>query len=363
MSTNEQNEYGPNGKRKTSELLPRFFRTTANNKFLQATLDQLTQPGVAEKIDGYFGRKNAKAFTPNDNYVGDVSQQREDYQFEPAAVIKDDLGNVNFYKDYNDYINQIKAFNGNTQNHDKLNRQETYAWNPNIDWDKFANYREYYWLPNGPQPVSVYGESKEVVSTYTIELAEDDDNFAYVFSPDGRTRNPVLNLYRGQKYRFEINTPGHPIAFALSRSWTPGVAVITASTEGVRANALFDVRLYDDVSYDVGDFIVLPSTGGIDFGDDENVSQLYPDGIIKLGEEGEEVANLYIEKGTIEFTVPDNAPDRLYYISKNDIDTSGEVRIADIEENTFLNIDTILGKKDYSSANGIKFTNGLKIYF
>jgi hypothetical protein len=365
MATNDQNEIGPNsGKRKTSELLPRFFRTTANNKFLQSTLDQLTQPGVAEKIDGYFGRRNAKAFQSTDSYIPDVSNAREDYQFEPANVIKDELGNVTFYKDYNDYINQIKAFGGNTTNHSKLNSQETYAWNPNIDWDKFVNYREYYWLPTGPQSVPVYGQSKEVTSTFTVELVEDDDNFAYVFSPDGRTRNPVLKLFRGQTYRFEIDTPGHPIAFAINRSWTPGTAVITAGREGVRGPGLFGATLYDDAAYDVGDFIVLPDSGSISFGDDENLSQIYPDGIIKIGEAGEEVANVYIEKGTIEFTVPANAPERLYYISANDIDTSGEIRIADIEENTFLNVaEEIIGKKEYTSANGVKFTNGLKVYF
>ena len=365
MSTNEQNEYGPNGgKRRTSELLPRFYRTTANNKFLQSTLDQLTQPGVAEKIDGYFGRKTAKAFTASDNYITDVSKARDDYQLEPAAVIKDELGNVNFYKDYNDYINQISAFGGNTANHSKLNSQETYAWNPNINWDKFVNFREYYWLPAGPQSVPVYGQSKEVISTYTVTLAEDDDNFAYIFSPNGFTRNPKLKLYRGQTYRFEVDVPGQPIAFAINRSWTPGAAVITAGREGVRGPGLFDATLYDDASFDIGDFIVLPSGGSIAFEDDENVSQLYPDGIRKLGEEGEEVATVYLEKGTIEFTIPENAPDRLYYISKNDIDTSGEIRINDIEENTFLDVENeILGKKDYTSANGVKFTNGLKVYF
>jgi hypothetical protein len=365
MSKNEQNEIVPgDGKRRSRDLLPRFFRTTANNKFLQSTLDQLTQPGVAEKIDGYFGRKTAKAFQASDNYVGDVSASRENYQFEPAAVIKDNLDNVTFYKDYNDYINQISAFGGNTTNHSKLNSQETYAWNPNIDWDKFVNFREYYWLPTGPQAVPVFGQSKEVISTYTVELVEDDDNFAYVFSPDGRTRNPNLKLYRGQTYRFEINCPGHPIAFAINRSWTPGAAVITETREGVRASGLFDAVLYDGAEYDVGDFIVLPATGGVSFEDDENVSQIYPDGIRKLGEEGEEIANIYVEKGTIEFTVPDNAPDRLYYISQNDIDTSGEVRIYNIEENTFLNVEEeILGKKDYLSANGVDFTNGLKVYF
>lgn len=366
MSSNEQNEFGlplpDNNKRSSKDLLPRFFRTQANNKFLQATLDQLIQPGVAEKINGYFGRKNAKAFSPTDNYIGDVSNNRENYQFEPSVVIKDDLDNVTFYKDYNDYINQLGVFGANINNHSRLNEQETYAWNPNIDWDKFVNFREYYWLPNGPQSVAVRGQSQEVVSTYTVTTAEEGDNIAYVFN-DGLERNPTLKLYRGQTYRFEVDVPGHPIAFAITRSFTPGTAVVTAGTQGVRGPALFDSKLYGN-EYDTGDFIVLPSSGSVTFEEDENASTLYPDGIIKLGEGGEEIANVYIEKGVIEFTIPLNAPDRLYYISKNSVDTSGLLRIADIEENTFLDIEAdILGKKTYTSSNGVEFTNGLKVFF
>ena len=363
---NENNQPGENNAKITSsDFLPRFFRTNANKKFLQATLDQLIQPGEAEKIQGYFGRKTAKAFTPGDNYIGDVSTERESYQLEPAIVSKDEFDNVNFYKDYNDYMNQLKVFGADTRDHSVTNSQETYGWNPNIDWDKFVNFREYYWLPNGPQTVPVRGQAKEVVSTYTVELVDEDDNQAYIFN-DGLTRNPALQLYRGQTYRFEVDVPGHPIAFAISRTFTPGAAILVAGNEGIRSNGLYDGTLYDaeDANYDLGDFIVLPSSGSVSFDEDENVSTIYPDGIRKFGEEGEEVATVYLEKGTIEFTIPDNAPDRLYYISKNNIDTSGYVKIADIEENTFLNVENdILGKKTYTSANGIEFTNGLKVKF
>ena len=57
--TDDQHEYPlPTGgkippRRKSAELLPRYFRTITNKKFLNATLDQLTQPGVAEKLAGY----------------------------------------------------------------------------------------------------------------------------------------------------------------------------------------------------------------------------------------------------------------------------------------------------------------------
>ena len=140
---NEQNEYPlpADGKktRASETLLPRYFRTEVNKKFLQATLDQLTQPGVAEKLNGYYGREISKAYNADDNYIGDISTQRQDYQFEPAAIVKDDLDNVTFYKDYNDYLNQIKIFGGNTTNQEVLNAQEYYAWNPNVDFDKFTN--------------------------------------------------------------------------------------------------------------------------------------------------------------------------------------------------------------------------------
>jgi hypothetical protein len=367
MAKNDQNESalpvpGQNNKITASDFLPKFFRTQANKKFLQGTLDQLIQPGVAEKINGYYGRTTAKAYKTSDNYVDDVTVDRTNYQLEPATVIKDNYDNVTFYKDYNDYIGQLGVFGANTANHSRLNSQETYAWNPNIDWDKFVNFREYYWMPNGPISIPLRGQSRDIVSTYTVTIEDQGDNIAYVFN-DGLTRNPNLKLYRGQTYRFEIDAPGHPMAIAISRTFTPGTAILTAGTEGLRGDGLFDAVLYGN-EYDQGEYIILPSGGSVTFAADDNVSTLYPDGIRKLGAEGEEVAIAYIEKGTIEFTIPFNAPDRLFYISKNEVDTSGQIRIYDVEENTFIDVEEeILGKKTYTSSNGVELSNGMKIRF
>ena len=150
-----QNEYplpaGTNdtGRVRTSaEHLPRYFRTAHNKKFLSATLDQLLNPGVAEKISSYYGRRIAKARKAADTYVSDVSTQRENYQLEPATVIKDNLDNVTFYKDYNDLKNQIKAFNGTVDNDSTLFSQEYYAWNPNIDYEQ-SPMIQYYWIKPG----------------------------------------------------------------------------------------------------------------------------------------------------------------------------------------------------------------------
>ena len=108
-------------KRRSAYHLPKYFRTTKNNKFLAATLDQMIQPGVVEKLNGYVGRESAKAFSSDDTYLTDVTKQRTDYQLEPAAVIKDSLDNVTFYKDYNDFMNQLQNFNLSTNDHSKTN--------------------------------------------------------------------------------------------------------------------------------------------------------------------------------------------------------------------------------------------------
>ena len=39
------------GKRESSEFLPKYFRTPVNNKFLHSTVDQLISQGTLEKIN------------------------------------------------------------------------------------------------------------------------------------------------------------------------------------------------------------------------------------------------------------------------------------------------------------------------
>ena len=141
--------------RQSADLLPRFFRTDDNKKFLQSTIDQLTQPGTVKKVNGYIGRQTSKSVKSSDVYVDAVSSERRAYQLEPAAVIQDDLGNTLFLKDYIDHINHIGVSGGNISNHEPINRQEFYSWNPHICWDKISNFQEYYWLPDGPATIEI----------------------------------------------------------------------------------------------------------------------------------------------------------------------------------------------------------------
>ena len=309
---NSQNEYpvpiDPSS-RKISSLLPRFYRSDSNKKFVHATLEQLLQPGTVKKVNGFIGRQDSKATTADDIFVQTSTTDRQNYQLEPSAIIKDDLNNVVFNKDYLDHINHISVLGGITNNHRRLNKQEFYSWNPLIDWDKFVNFQQYYWLPYGPSSIPVYGQQKTIQSEYTVSLVDEGDNFAYIFNPDGLTRNPVLKLYRGQTYKFNVTTPNQ--AFSIKTQRIGGT--LSRYTQGVSV-------------------------------DDSGATA--------------------VESGILIFEIPLDAPNVLFYVSENDVNIGGVLQIQNIEDNTEIDVDTeILGKKTYTMGNGYPLSNGMKVNF
>jgi len=293
------------GKVSSSNFLPRFYKTDSNKKFLNATLDQLIQPGQVKKINGFVGRQNSKSTVKSDIFLNAPTSTRQNYQFEPGAVIKDDLGNTTFFKDYQDYINQLSVFGANVTNHSRLNSQEFYSWDPHIDWDKFINFQNYYWLPYGPDTIKIYGKEQEVASTYSVYVESQGDANAYIFLPDGVTRNPTIKLYRGKTYTFSINSPGNPFSFKTVR--TPG-----------------------------------------------NLDRYVTSGLTGVA----------VESGLITFNIPVNCPDILYYVSENDVDLGGTVHILSENENTYIDVNKeVLGKKTYTLKDGTKLSNGMKVSF
>ena len=298
----------PSGDKSISaNLLPKYYRTDANKKFLQATVDQLIQPGTVKKINGYVGRQNAKSSTGDDIFIEAVNATRQHYQLEPSLTIKDDLGNTTFFKDYQDYINQLSVFGANTSNHTRINSQEFYSWDPHIDWDKFVNFQNYYWLPYGPEVVRISGQQQGITSTYRISIQAELDNNTYVFQPNTTSvlQNPSIKLYRGQTYRFEITSPGNPLSIKTKR--TPGTT-----------------NRYE-----------IP-----------------------------QITGHAVEVGTIEFTVPFNSPDLLFYVSESDINLGGVFEILSIDENTSLDVNAdIIGKANYSLQDGTSLSNGMKVSF
>ena len=301
--------------RRSVAQLPAYYRTDANERFLSSTLDQLIQPGSLERLDGYIGRQYAYTRTATDSYISATNEARTNYQLEPAVTYTDrDTSSVNpedqvqFSATYDDYINQINYFGGKIDNHDRLNREFVYAWNPAIDYDKLINYREYYWLPEGPNPILI--PTVGTGATADIKVINSGAN-AYQFSTHGTTNNPTLTLYRGNTYNFVLNSAGHPF-YIMTEPFRTGIAV------------------------------------------DGSTSVIYTNGVTGNG----------TGLGTVSFTVPTNAPDVLYYQCGNHSAMHGILQIKTISETTKIDVaTTILGAKNYISGSGVRFSNGMKIRF
>ena len=336
--------------RQSSNLLPKVFQTPANEKFMEAVVDPLIQPGVLQKVVGYIGRRHGKTYRGSDIYLDTDNTLRSRYQLEPGVVVKDN-GNVTSFHDYLDFKNQLKFF-GNNQDRDFLiTNQEHYSWNPPIDWDKFVNYREYYWVPSGPPPVTILGNRPTVTSTYTVVLGTN----SFVFRPDGYTNNPTLTLYRGQTYKFKVNAPGQ--GFVIRTNY---------DTASLTYNSNKAYELNDLVVYDNKLWRAIAEVNPNNFPSESSPFWKYVDSASAASslDYNTGVKNNGTQNGTITFQVPYDAPDVLYYQSRVDVNLFGKFIIGNIEEHTKIDVNKeIVGKEQYTSSNGVELSNGMIIQF
>jgi hypothetical protein len=339
--------------RKTVDFLPQVFQTQPNKKFFAASFDPWIQPGTLEKTVGYVGRRYGKTFNGEDVYLDDDNTLRSRYQLEPSVVYKKNEKTENFY-DFFDLKNIVNFFGNEQERDDKIFRQKHYSLNPPIDWDKFINYREYYWVPSGPTPIRVLGQSQKILSTYRVRLGTAD---SYVFAPDGLTNNPTLTLYKGQTYKFVINSPGE--SFVIRRNYDTGSLFYNPNKSYSRNQlVIYDNKLWQ-------------AQRDISVGDDSTISELSEnwklfESSISSGalDYNKGVDNNSTESGTLTFEVPFDAPDVLYYQSTTNPDRFGRFLIEDIESNTPIDVEKeILGKTNYTSSNGISLSNGMVINF
>ena len=315
LTNNEVVKQGDNEFRRTVQHLPAFYRTDANQRFLASTMDPLVQKGALERLDGFIGRQDAYTRDVNDRYLTATSSDRFAYQLEPAVTYTDrDTTSVNpedqvkFTGTYDDYINQIKYFGGKINNHDRLNKETVYSWNPAIDYDKLVNYREYYWMPDGPSSIEIDSVGPSAVAEYKVI---NNAQAAYEFIHRENENNPILTLYRGNTYKFNVDAKGHPF-WIMTEPYKNKVSA------------------------------------------DGSTSTIFSTGVTNNG----------TDYGTVTFTVPTTgAPDILYYQCGNHDAMYGILQIKDISTTTEINVDNdIIGVKNYSLRT-LNLSNGMKVKF
>ena len=182
------------------DFLPEIFRTPANQQFLAATLDQLTQEARFNRREGFIGRSVGPGVNPEDRYVVELDKTRADYQLEPSVVsLAEDANTIQDVMTYAGLSDAITTNGGDGNRPDRLYSSQFYSWDPFVDFDAFVNFSQYYWLPNGPDPVTVAATGVPSTNTFTVDRA----NGAYTFS-GVPGQNPTLELVRGGNYNFVV---------------------------------------------------------------------------------------------------------------------------------------------------------------
>lgn len=291
------------------DFLPQIFQTDANKQFLAATLDQLIQEPKFKKTQGFIGRTVGPGVNPNDKYVVEPNKTRADYQLEPGVVSvdPDDTKTITNTITYPGMLDAL-AFQGSPVSRpDRLFASDYYTWDPFINFDTFVNFSQYFWLPNGPDPVDVAATGVPITDNFEVTRA----NGVYTFSglPG---ENPIIELVRGGSYTFQVaqnatETVNYRVgnngisAYTIDFINNPTLTLARGNTY------VFNLNLRGDYPF----WIKTEQTLGS--------ANPYNDGVTRNG------SNF----GLVTFTVPRNAPDILYYVSGTQVNMRGIINIVD----------------------------------
>lgn len=412
---------------RTVDFLPEIFRTETNKQFLSATLDQLTQNPKLKPTQGYIGRRVGPGVNPADSYVLEPTKTRTDYQLEPGVVfLKENTNTVVDAITYPGLVDAVGVQGGITTRQDRLWSSEYYAFDPFIDYDKFVNFSQYFWLPGGPDSVTV--SPTAVPTTNDFNITRTDRGYTV----EGYAGlNPTLTIVRGGSYTFNVNQTGNKFYIQS----VPGKAGVLPATPNQTSREVlgvinngedlgtidFSVPAIDAQNFyfnytNIGgtDFATtlsfddingqnyatfMATNGGIDgFADIVNRTiifispgldtsvyniwritvvadtiQLVLDTSLAVNTRttilyGNTYANIsFFKNEELEF---ERIPlitadlDLLYYQDATDATFFGAIKVIDNTDSQTINVDTeILGRKNYISPNGVTFTNGMKVQF
>jgi len=288
---------------RTINFLPEIFKTDTNAQFLGATLDQLVNPPVTERLQGYVGNKFGYGVNARDNYVIEPTKVRTDYQLDPSVVfLKENESVAKDFITYPGILDALKLRNGITTNNDRLFTSEIYSWDSFTDLDKLINFNQYYWIPTGPPVVTVSSATVFSTSDYVVTDTPNAYNIKALGAATG-SNNPTITLLRGGSYRFAVNQP--------TQFWIQGV----------------------------------PGTTGLD--SNQNTREV-------LG-----VSNNGAFQGFVNFTVPNrNAQDQYLFPGNNLVDVVSTTLFSEINGKTLSEVGNIDGVTSLENLSVMFYATG-----
>ena len=230
--------------KKTTNLLPQKFRTTPNTKFLNGVVEPLIAEPNLKKISGYVGRKLTRSYKSSDGYLTEPNGARQFYQLEPTLVVNDTVsGKIKETVSYLDLMNKLRYLDCTVENESLLFEQQYYNYYGYFDQDKFVNYAQYYWIPEGLPSVLLLGAGVDVVADILGQTAYTSHE-GVVFTNGLKIRfdsNVQPSTYAAGEYYVELVGTGIRLV-DVKTLITPELYLVTL--------APYSVPLYDQGGYE-----------------------------------------------------------------------------------------------------------------
>jgi hypothetical protein len=295
------------------DFLPEIFQTPVNTQFLNATLDQLIQEPAYQQTQGFIGQRVGPGVNANDSYVIEPTKVRADYQLEPGVIsLNPTTSKIDDAITYPGILDALATQGGIVNQQDRLFESEYYSWDPFVDFDKYNNYSQYYWLPNGPDLVTVTPTTIPTQKTFTVTRA----NGAYTFS-GYKGNNPTLTLARDGNYNFVIaQNTANAVDYRVINNGTSSWAIDQTPNPTL---TLVRGNTYTWNMVQTGAYKFYIKTE-LSFG----TTNLWDNGVTNNGG----------SDGLITFTVPQDAPDVLYYCNDIHYNLRGQLNIVDASGGT-----------------------------
>ena len=143
---------------KIFKKLPVVHHTNAIKNFFDNTVEQLFSKSNVELVKGFIGSQRGNDHNVDGAYIVHPTASKRFYSLSPTintkAVDTNSPENLIFY---DEFIDLLKSYGVQTKDHNKIFSDKFSTFLPPINVDKFINYQEYYWVPEGPSVITVTG--------------------------------------------------------------------------------------------------------------------------------------------------------------------------------------------------------------
>jgi len=145
-----------------STLLPAYLQTNTNKKLLDTSLDLISRSGSLEQVQGYSYDSESIPESAHENQINNG--------MDDVTVF---ATNSSSSYNYNEFLNALNSQNFDIQNNLGLENTPQLSYYPQIDIDKFINFKNYVWYAHGLPIIGLLGVTQSIVNNkinYTTPL-------------------------------------------------------------------------------------------------------------------------------------------------------------------------------------------------